>query len=435
MLHPTTARRVRLVARIGYIGVILLATLTHLNIDPDPVQIAWRVHRALHWSTRGIDVVDAARNIALFAGFGAIWLVTSRPGQAWQRILRITLLGMAISVSVETVQLLSPGRVSSINDVTTNTLGAFLGALMIVVMTELLRSARRLPTFIGIPLFTAAGAYLTAVAAEMFSPFYRRDMNPGAGGSILNRLVNALHYVRPLTVESLSFLDMALFWPAGLLAVAALVELGASYGAACWIAMVGGALLAVAVEVAHGIAGQPIDLGAITSHAIGIALGAVAGRVAIPRLIWRRPGRARAAALVAAYALLLVAWAWRPFVLRVNLHEVLAQLALPHLTPLGVIGTTEDLFGVMDVVEQFFLYLPLGCLSAVWPLRRHGRLAHVLPALYLALVLEAGQLVVRDRVFDVTDLLTQWAAVGVGFVVARRAGYEPCGELLPGRRW
>lgn len=434
ILSPTTARRVAIASRLGYVGVILLATLTHLHVDPDPVRTALRFHRALEFRTRGIDVVDAARNVALFAGFGAVWLATSRPGHHWRDIVRITLLGGALSVTVETIQLLSASRIASVNDLTTNTLGAGLGALMIVVMTQVLRRARSMRTFLGLPLFTVAGAYLAAVSAEMFAPFYRRDMNPGAGGSILNRLMNALHYVRPVSSASFSVTDMALFAPAGILAVAALAELGLSYAAACSVTVVIGVALSVGVEVAHGIAGQPIELGAIASHVLGIALGAALAWRGVPAALHRLHGRPRALALVVAYALLLTAWAWRPFVPRLDQRVILGQLAPRHLTPLGVLGGTEDLFGVMDLAEQFFLYLPLGCLLTVWPLRRQGRFAHVLPGIYLALVLEVGQLVVLSRTFDVTDLLTQWAALGVGFVVVRRAGFGVCGELLEGLR-
>jgi glycopeptide antibiotics resistance protein len=380
-------------------------------------------------------VVDAARNIALFAGFGAIWIVTARPEHPWRSVLRITLLGCALSVSIEVVQLLSASRISGINDVATNTIGALAGSLMIVLMTTFARRARTLHTFLGLPIFTIAGAYIAAVAAEMFSPLYRRDLNPGAGGSIFNRLMNALHYVRPVSPYAVSYFDMALFFPAGLLAVAALVELGLSYASACWIAIVGGAVLSVTVEVAHGIAGQAIELGAIAAHAVGIALGAVIGWAAIPVLTDRLRGRARAITLVSAYALLLTAWAWRPFEPRGSTREIAAQLSSDHLRPLGVLGATDDLFGVMDLAEQFFLYLPLGCLLAVWPLRRHGRLANLLPGIYIAVILEAGQLLVASRTFDVTDLITQCGALGVGFVVTRRAGYEVRGEMLEGVIW
>lgn len=421
-------------ARAAYVCVVLLATLTSLHVDPDPGRTALRLWHALHWATRGIDVVDAARNVALFAGFGVVFLVTTGREHPWRAVRRITLEGFALSVSVEAAQLLSAHRTSSINDVTTNTIGAFLGAASMVIAVQLLRRGRRMRTLAGVPMFAFATSYAGVIIAEAFSPLYRRDANPGVGGSIVNRLVNALHYIRPLEAVRMSLLDIALFAPAGALAVAALAELGLPYGVACIVTALGGAALSGLVEVLHGIAGQPIEVSAIASHALGIAIGAVAAWRLVPRVASHPRTRWRGRLLLVMYTLLLVAWAWRPFLPRTAVAEIRGQVTVSHLTPLGVLGASEDLFGVMDLAEQFFLYLPLGLLLAVWPLRRRGALSALLPGLWLALALELGQIFVRDRIFDVTDLLTQCAAVAVGYAVAVRAGYgEGVGEGERGR--
>jgi glycopeptide antibiotics resistance protein len=424
---PTTLRRVRFAARAAYVCVVLLATLNHLHLDPDPGRTAIRLERALHWATRGIDVVDAARNVALFAGFGVIFLVTTDGDRPWRTVGRITLEGLALSVSVEAVQLLSWTRTSSINDVTTNTLGALLGAGSIVIAVHLLRRARAVRTLAGVPMFAFAISYAGVVTAEAFSPLYRRESNPWVGGSVSNRLAHALMWVRPLDAGRMSLLDVVLFAPAGALAVVALAELGVPYGVACVVAALGGATMSVVVEVLHGIAGQPIEVSAIASHALGIALGAVATWCLVPPVAARARTTWRGRAMLVLYVLLLVAWAWRPFLPRTIVAEMRGQLTPRHLTPLGVLGSSEDLFGVMDLAEQFCLYLPLGLLLAVWPLRRRGAWSSLLPGIWLALALEVGQIFVRDRIFDVTDLLVQCAALAVGYVVATRAGYGGVG--------
>ena len=431
---PTARRWVRVAARGGYVVVVLLATLTHFHFDPNPTMVASRWRHALVFATAGSDVVDAARNVLLFTGFGAVWLVTSPRSHAWRRVVWITLVGCALSICVETAQLFSAMRTSSVNDVTTNTLGALLGAAGLVAMVRVFAWLRRRATVAGVPLLTIAMSYWCAMGAEMFSPFYRHGMNPWSGGSIANRLANALRYVKPFTVERASLTDMALFAPGGAVIQVSLVELGMGNGAAAWLVAVAGAVFSGGVEVAHGIAGQPIELSAIIGHSVGIALGAVLAWCFGPSAASRGNQRRRACLLAAGLGLLLVAWAWRPFLPRVSWQAVRSQMTAPHLTPLGMLGTTSDLFGVMDVAEQFFLYVSVGVVLAVWPLRYRGWVANVLPGLYLAAVLEAGQIVVLSRVFDVTDLLTQCAAVAVGFVVARRAGCEPRGELLGGRR-
>ena len=427
---PARSRWVRLVARGGYVIVVLLATLTHFHFDPTPAMVAARWRRALVFVTSGSDVIDAARNVLLFAGFGAVWLVTSPRSHPWRRVAWITLAGCALSACVETAQLFSGTRTSSVNDVTTNTLGALLGAAGVVIMARILARFQDRARVIGVPLLTLAASYVAAVMAEMFSPFYRDGRTPWAGGSVANRLANALHYLRPFSVARVSITDMVLFAPAGGLMQLALAELGVDTGVAAVVTVVVCAMLAVCVELAHGIAGQPIEVSAIVSHAVAMAAGAGVAWWWGPRLVTARTQRQRARWAIGLVAALLVAWAWRPFLPRVSWQAVSGQVTVEHLTPLGVLGSSSDLLGVMDVAEQFFLYVSLGVLLAAWPLRYRGLLAHVWPAIYIAVVLEVGQILVLNRTFDVTDLLTQCAAICVGFVVVRRAGAEARGELL-----
>ena len=323
MLSPAANRRLRIFSRAGYVIVILLATLTHLRVDPDPARVAMRARRALHWALRGSDIVDAARNVALFAGFGVVWLVTSPPDHPWRRVARITLLGFLLSVAVEAVQLLSASRTSSINDVATNSAGAFVGAAVLVVLVEILRRVRPARSYIGFPLYPIAGAYALAVATDIFAPFYGRERIYGPGGSIYDRLVYALQFVRGPTPRAISLFDLVAVSPAGFLVVVALAELGMSFGAACALTVAGGAALSVALEIAHGIAGQRIQVGAMISHTVAISLGAVIAWRAAPPALRRIDGRrALAAILLVASAGLLAVWSWRPFVPQLDLASV-----------------------------------------------------------------------------------------------------------------
>lgn len=430
-VHPATERKLKYAACAGYIILVMIATLTRLRPDLNPLAVISRMDRAVHWSLHAADIVDAARNLLLFAGFGVVWILGTSSRRPWADTLRVTLWGFAVSVAVETVQLLSGYRIASINDVTTNTIGALLGALLITLLTTSLRRSRARPSWAGIPMWSVCLPFLVAEAAEMFAPIYRHEMNPGAGGSLFARLLNALHYVRPFSTHTVSYADMALFWPAGVLAVAMLMEWGIGRRIAGIVVMAGGGALSVAMELAHGVAGQPIELSAIAGHTASIAIGALIGWHFLGPIVARVQGRRRAALLLAAYALLLVGWGWRPFEPRLSLADIRIQLGYRHFIPLRVLGSSQDFFGVMEVAEQFFLYLPLGFLLAVWPLRRHGRMAHMLPALWLATVLEVGQLFVQSRNFDVTDLLTESAAILIAYIVARRAGYQVIAELHP----
>jgi hypothetical protein len=51
----------------------------------------------------------------------------------------------------------------------------------------------------------------------------------------------------------------------------------------------------------------------------------------------------------------------------------------------------------------------------------------------MAVILEVGQVAIADRWFDITDMLVQAAAVVLGWVIVRRAGFRPHGALLHSR--
>ena len=74
--------------------------------------------------------------------------------------------------------------------------------------------------------------------------------------------------------------------------------------------------------------------------------------------------------------------------------------------------------------------LGFGCVLAVWPLRLRGRWSHLLPGLWLALVIEGAHLVIADRYFDVTNGLIAFAGLGIGWLALRRSGFAPFGEAL-----
>jgi glycopeptide antibiotics resistance protein len=148
--------RYRWPARLAYLLVLLFATLQPFYLDTTPANIAERIHRALHPELGGADVVDAARNILLFGGWGIIWALTAA-GSAKRTILRATGTGICISVFVETTQLFSWNRNTSLLDVTTNTIGALGGALAHLMLIACTRDRREGKTRHCLPALVFAG--------------------------------------------------------------------------------------------------------------------------------------------------------------------------------------------------------------------------------------------------------------------------------------
>ena len=117
-------------ARLAYLAVVLVATLSNLHFDPSMADVAPRLVRALNFTPHLSDAIDAARNVLLFAGLGAVWIATSRLKRPGATLVRATVLSFVLSACVETLQLFSPVREASLIDVTTDTIGGLVGGLI-----------------------------------------------------------------------------------------------------------------------------------------------------------------------------------------------------------------------------------------------------------------------------------------------------------------
>ena len=70
-----TPRRPLVAARWAYVAVVALATLTDLHLSGDLHRAAHRLARAFEPSIGWRDAIDGLRNVALFAGLGAVWVL------------------------------------------------------------------------------------------------------------------------------------------------------------------------------------------------------------------------------------------------------------------------------------------------------------------------------------------------------------------------
>ena len=75
------------------------------------------------------SIPDVVQNILLYLPFGVLGFLAAPRARGARRVLVVTLLGAALSIIVEALQLLTADRVASVVDVLTNTTGAFAGAL------------------------------------------------------------------------------------------------------------------------------------------------------------------------------------------------------------------------------------------------------------------------------------------------------------------
>jgi VanZ family protein len=423
-----------LILRAAYVLVIGLATLAEPSSFIAAHALRMRLDAAIDTGFSGRDVADALRNILLFAGWGAVWLMTSPPGPAKPALVKATLSGAVLSLAVEGFQLLAPTRTPSALDVATNTAGALAGALATALLVLFIRAGRGERSFVGLPAAVFAGSYGAAVLLEAFSPLFRQERLPGAWGSPLERFGQALGAFEWSSLADLSPSTLVLAAPAGLFAVAALVEAGTSYGRA-WprVALAGAAALVMA-ELVRGATGYAIGAGPILASTGGVALGAWAGARVLPAFSRTWHGAARPRMLLWGYLAVVLLWSLRPFYPEFDGAMLAQKLSLEQLIPLLSYRERTDLFTAVDVAVTGLLVLPAGALLAVWPLRRRGWLAGPLPVVYVAAIAECAQILVAGRWFDATDMAVQSAAALLGWGMVRRAGYRPYGEALRARR-
>jgi glycopeptide antibiotics resistance protein len=429
-----TQRQQLIASRAAYVAVVLLATLTDLHFSGDLAAASERLARALTFSLAWRDAVDGLRNIALFAGLGGVWVATSLTGRVRGEILRATVLGVSISVMVEGLQCFSPVRTASLVDVTTNTLGAFSGALGVALLIAALRHAKGARSYLGVPAFLLAGAYGLAALCEATTPLFHSEPVPGADGGPLDRLRMMLRLARPFSADELRWLDIPLFAVAGFLAVMLLGELGRDRRRAWPVVSVLGSALVVAAHFSHGLFALPIRWEAAAGDALALTAGAVAAHHWLARLTQSLRGATRARAAIFAYGGVLVLWGWRPLMPETHLQAIASQFKVTRFVPLASLAERVDVFSAVHVAQQFLLYLPLGAILAVWPLRLAGRWSNLWPGIGLAFAIELGHIVIVDRFFDVTNALIACAGLGIGWIVMRRSGFDPHGEAIqPGR--
>ncbi len=435
MPTPTPEQLIAWGARLAYVVVLILATLKSLEFVPNVGDAAARLDDAFDPVTSARDLVDAVRNVALFAGWGAVWVATGKPAlRLFTTLFGAALTGFLLSAAVETLQLFSAVRTASVLDLITNTGGAFAGAVFMTGLVAVAWGMRTWKSYVGVPAVVLAASYLAAVFFEAVVPLTRAVPLLGVYGGPISRFGAAMAEIR-LGMSEFPMLDVLLFFPLGLLSVAALVELKFPRRRAGWIASAGGLLLSTTAEIGRGVLGLPVELGVIVVHALAIALGAVLAVKGLPSFSRTLRGRRRALFVAVAYSFVLMLWAWRPFMPEWSLTNILEQFTLARFIPLEAARWRMDLFSVSDVAGQFFRYLPVGALLAVWPLRRRGPLGGPFAGLYLAAILEFGQAFVAGRFFDVgTDLAVQCSGVLMGWLMVRQAGFKAYGALLPPSR-
>lgn len=141
------ARRARWLVVLA-VALILAATLFPFRFSFDAAhlhektkEIEWEVYYTDRPGHVTIDR-DVIQNLCLFAPLGAAIAMVPRVPRRGRDLGLALAIGTALSIAVETLQLLTETRVTQLADVWRNGLGALLGAIA-VVMARTRRGATR----------------------------------------------------------------------------------------------------------------------------------------------------------------------------------------------------------------------------------------------------------------------------------------------------
>lgn len=127
---------------VAYLALVGFVTLGPRPFDGATENLVYRVidvlarFEATSWIT--YDRVEFGANIAMFVPIGIFFLLLLGRRRWWLAILAAATL----TVGIETVQLMIPGRVSDTRDLVANTTGAVAGVVVGLILTA--GRARRL---------------------------------------------------------------------------------------------------------------------------------------------------------------------------------------------------------------------------------------------------------------------------------------------------
>jgi len=354
-----------------------------------------------------VSIPDFVSNILLFTPFGCfgVWALGRRRSPV-ARALVLTVLSVALSASVETLQLFTMDRTTSVADVFANGLGGLAGAMAGVLFGTTAEG------FIS----AAAAAGLTDAAA--FYPLMIATLIVCAGalepfdatldvGSVFSKVKSVLHdplQMGPLTDEGLSFLQHLLFTGA---LVVWLKEIRVRQAAK--IAALVGVIASVALEGSQFFIGARMpglwDAGVGAAGALaGVAAGAAFPKVRRP-FFW-------CAGVFALTAIGVAMQQLSPFVVTPIERPFQWIPFLNYYT-----FTTSET--VSHSAELLLSYFPLGMAVALAVRARGLRLtAVVLAALVIAVPVEYGQEFIGGRYPDITDIALSVAGAWFGLWTA-----------------
>jgi VanZ family protein len=384
-----------------------------------------------------ISIPNLLANVVMFIPFGffgAGSFVDERSRlRSWSAAV-VLVLGASIvwSLAIETVQVLLPGRTSSLPDVVAQTLGtiagigawAFLAREVRTFTSSFVTGGRRaleggLAIYAVIRFFLLLQPFNVTVEVSSIMRKFR------TGGVVLNPLRSpALDW--HLLPSLLSDVVMAL--PVGVLAAIAGCPRGVRRPAGSAIAM--GAAFFVAGEVAQVfVRSRTADVVDLLANCLGVAAGVLLTAVVMARPATSAEGRrTRHRALEAGLALSLLVYGainLTPFDFSLSRELIAERIGRLTSVPFAGYYQNQEFKALADLLTKITIALPLGVLfhlrarPDLSPYRRTLTAGWLLVTGLFFLGVEFGQVLLPTRFPESTDVLIGVFAVWLGMRVTR----------------
>jgi VanZ family protein len=397
---------------------IIYGTLLPFRFSTGTEQVSASLQRLRERPWGSGSRVDAISNVLLFLPWGflvAVWQA-ERNASLLASLLVPVLSGAALSASVESVQLFAPGRITSLLDLITNSLGSALGGVAGWLFARRIwpglstRSREMLANRPALACALAAAAGLTIMG-----------LSPFAVSVQVNELKTAVKSAHPIPFgpaldgreaprEPWKWGAELLTWSlAGGLFVQAAREAGRRGGRAVIWAAGACVALCLGIEILQlMIPSRACDMTSVVMALLGATLGAA--------LVDRTPERAlrrwfKPALLIWLAIAALTHWTPPPYA-----WPEMSLLRAERFIPFWAyyLRTNADALG--DVIDQVLLFIPLGIILGVAS-RRGSIVRAALIGLAIGSALELGQLFLPQRTVEITDALSAAAGSGIGMAL------------------
>jgi len=404
-----TRTRLPLVLWIASAVFIVYGTTIPFNFVHDRHLVADHLAR-LNWNPfiaadtgRRVSIPDFVGNILLFAPFGFLGMsALPRPRALAARIAVVAVFGLALTIGVETLQLLTIDRTASVSDVFANASGTLAGALAAVLLSTFVEGFLRTVSAAGVATVPSFFPLLIATLVLLAGKLEPFDATLDLG-SVLPKvrgfLADPIQFGVPID-EGVSVLQHLLFTST---LVVWLVEIRMERAET--VAAIVGVMVAVLTEAAQLFIGTRMP--GVWDAAIGAA-GALVGVPVGMALLRSRKSPTWWAAVFGFTCLGVAMQQLSPFTLGGGMRSF---QWIPFLNYYEF--TTSQT--VSHSAELLLAYFPLGFTFALTTRRRRKRFHVVIvAALLIAVPVECLQMYVGGRFPDITDVALSVAGAWSG---------------------